>query len=206
MEIPQRYVSRITSFKEDLRKEVSSYYNFIRPQKGQTSDRHMLLIPVKCANTIIAQGVAMQEEEGDSEDITIPLFKGDDDIFLSMIHVALKLRNDIPNHPSPRTGFQVSTDNALSWVPDSIYMFLRVLLGGQSTLDEEVQQTDAAILSLGQDLVYSVSDHKLWPPKQIGLACTVHQATRSKELVQLLQHGRGRGLSAYLKSNSDSLQ
>ena len=60
----------------------------------------------------------------------------------------------------------MSTDNALAWVPDSIYMFLRVLLGGQSTLDEEVQQTDAAVLSLGQDLVYSVSDTNFGHPNR----------------------------------------
>ena len=42
--------------------------------------------------------------------------------------------------------------------------------------------------SLAQDLVYKVTAGKNWTPKHIGLGSTVHQSTRSKELVRLLRN------------------
>ena len=45
-----------------------------------------------------------------------------------------------------------------------------------------------------QDLVYITSGCKKWTPKHIGLASTLHQATRSKQLVQLF-HKAGHVLS-----------
>ena len=49
-----------------------------------------------------------------------------DDIFLSLIHVALKLRGDILVRPDYK-GFNVSVAGAMDCLPDSLYMFLRVL-------------------------------------------------------------------------------
>lgn len=40
-------------------------------------------------------------------------------------------------------------------------------------------------MSVAQDIVYGVSDGKKWTPKHIGLACTLHQMTRSKQLLNL---------------------
>ena len=87
----------------------------------------------------IAQGATIQGEGASHscEDITIPVSKGDDNIFLPVINVALELRNTILSHPSPQTGFIVNTIGALAWMPDSVYMFLLGLLGEQSKLDEE---------------------------------------------------------------------
>ena len=68
----------------------------------------------------------------------------------------------------------MSSDNALAWVL-IVYMFLSVLLGGQSddSLNSSSQQADATVLSMVRDLVYNLvcitSDHKLWLPKLIGL-------------------------------------
>ena len=45
-----------------------------------------------------------------------------------------------------------------------------------------------------QDIVYGVSTGKLWIPKHIGLRCSLHQATRSKQLVQLF-HRAGHTIS-----------
>jgi len=78
-------------------------------------------------------------------------------------------------------------------------MFLKLLHEGQSVLDsepdeEEDSATKTKILCVGQDLVYGVSKGKKWTPKQTGLGCTLHQATRSKQLVQLF-HTAGHTLS-----------
>lgn len=58
--------------------------------------------------------------------------------------------------------------------------------------DEDDSQEKLGILtsnvgrSIVQDIVYAVSKGKKLTPKNIGLALTVHQATRSKKLVHLL--------------------
>jgi len=75
-------------------------------------------------------------------------------------------------------------------------MFIRLMFGGQSLLQDSPQEkedidmdrkeadTQTRVLSLAQDLVYNVTGGKKWTPKHVGLASTLHQATRSKELVQ----------------------
>ena len=45
--------------------------------------------------------------------------------------------------------------------------------------------TENRILSVGQDLVYGISKGKRWTPKHLGLGSTLHQMTRSKQLVKL---------------------
>ena len=77
-------------------------------------------------------------------------------------------------------------------------MFVHLVLGGQSLfeLDTDIDLDDSAeqskntkvqnvTVSLAQDLLYNATGGKNWIPKQIGLASTLHQTTRSKELVQL---------------------
>ena len=80
----------------------------------------------------------------------------------------------------------------------SIHVF-RLLYGGQNVIDEykgedEQEQLQMQILSLAQDLVYGVSGGKKWTPNHIGMSYTLHQAIRSKDLVQLF-HNAGHCLS-----------
>lgn len=121
---------------------------------------------------------------------------------MELIHVALKLRSDILAQPAYK-GFVVSEDKMISCVPESLFMFLRLMFGGQGLLevdhDDEAAQnkkddTESKVLSVAQDLVYNVSCGKHWTPKHLGLASTLHQATRSKELVELF-HKAGHVIS-----------
>lgn len=117
---------------------------------------------------------------------------------MSLVHVALKLRADIMAHPGHQ-GFNVSEEDAAQSIPDALYMFLKLLYEGQSVLDSEPDEdednvTKTRILSVGQDLVYGVSKGKKLTPKHIGLGSTLHQATRSKQLVQLF-HSAGHTVS-----------
>ena len=50
------------------------------------------------------------------------------------------------------------------------------------------------MLSIAQDLVYSINGGKKLTPKHVGLGSTVHQATRSKQLAQLF-HSAGHVVS-----------
>lgn len=82
-------------------------------------------------------------------------------------------------------------------LPDTLYMFLNILYGRQDVFEEEgdndVQEegdmdkegSNDILLSVTQNLIYVVSEGKLWTPKHVGLGCSLHQSTRSKQLVQL---------------------
>ena len=48
-----------------------------------------------------------------------------------------------------------------------------------------IGHVNAKVLNVAQDMVYGVSCGKKWTPKHIGLASTLHQATRSKDLLRL---------------------
>ena len=149
--------------------------------------------------------------------------------------MALKIRSDILSQPTHQ-GLNISREDALACVPESLYMFIRPKLGGQYLLenglndsddndkkddsdfvngedneaesaedygDDEQDSTDSEeeernqsnqrekrnqenqvetrVLSIAQDLVYSVSGGRMWTPKHISLGSSLHQATRSKE-------------------------
>jgi hypothetical protein len=68
----------------------------------------------------------------DGVELTIPTFTHQtDDPFLSMVHVALRIRGDMVSHPKPDV-IEICEDRAIYYVPDSLYMFLNLLLGGVS--------------------------------------------------------------------------
>jgi hypothetical protein len=78
-------------------------------------------------------------------------------------------------------------------------MFLNLLFGGERLLDEETieekeNEVRSKALAVAQDIVYGVSNGKKWTPKHIGLGSTLHQVTRSKDLVKLF-HKAGHILS-----------
>ena len=76
---------------------------------------------------------------------------------------------------------------------------MRLLYGGQEAINgvEEAYEEDRArrlVTSTSQDLIYGLSNGKKWTPKHICLTSTLHQATRSKDLVNLF-HRAGHCLS-----------
>ena len=127
--------------------------------------------------------------------------------FIELVHVSLKLRADILSHPK-YTGISVNEDEIISCIPENLFVFLKVMFGGQnvlcngddnekgdeSSLKKQESNVQQRILSIAQDLVYNVSGGRHWMPKHVGLASTLHQATRSKDLVELF-HNAGISLS-----------
>jgi len=95
---------------------------------------------------------------------SLPVYHARDSWFLEMVHVALKLRSDIVAHPE-YLGYVISEEEALGCIPDSVYMFLKLLTGGQTLLagddDDSTGDQDTKVhnrvLSIGQDMVFSVS-------------------------------------------------
>ena len=62
--------------------------------------------------------------------------------------------------------------------------------GYQEEFQESHDDVKARILSICQDIIFLSSRGHNLTPKHIGIGLTVHQATRSKQLVQLL-HAAG---------------
>ncbi len=185
--IQQSYQSRRGTFKENLQSQLGDIFNFFQPLDRCISERKTVLIPTEYQPTSVLQmEVDTQESE---EKLAFPKYEPQDDIFLSLVHVALKVRGDIMETPGHK-GFSVSEEDAIACIPDSLYMLLRLIVGGQASLDDDSrgnneEHVQSRVLSLAQDLVYCVSGGKKWTPKHVGLASTLHQATRSKDLVRL---------------------
>lgn len=193
-EIPKSYQSRLATFKTKLESRMIMIYQFIFLPEGAM--RKTLLVPLKFNHLLL-----MKEAENNS-DVPIPSYKPvEEDEFLSLVHVALKLRADVLSHP-PYKGVDVHENAAIDCVPESLYIFLNLMLGGQEIIldsslaededDDDCEQNDAKenckqsrILSIAQDLVYTVSHGRQNTPKHLGLGSTLHQITRSKDLVQL---------------------
>ena len=132
-----------------------------------------------------------KNEDDDTVLCTIPEFRPQDEDFSSMVHLALKLRSDI-REKTPFTTININDQAAIDCVPESLCMFLNLMLGGEKLLEEnegEHSENDSLrhcrILSIAQDIVFSVSGGNCLTPKHIGLSSSQHQATRSKDLVHM---------------------
>ena len=126
-EIQASFLSRKCTFKEKLSELLIGIYEFHTLEYGKGT----VMVPTEFVKTPISK--FLSEESGECE-VGLPLYKPDDDIFLSLIHVALKLRGDILSHPA-YTGFDVSQQAAVSCIPQSLHMFLKVLYGGDTILE-----------------------------------------------------------------------
>ena len=178
IKIPSSFLSRKSTFKEKLLLRLANVIDCI------PSGRESLLIPTQYVNLAVSQ-LATETDEL----LTMPTYAPHEDIFLSLVHVALKIRGDLMEAPG-YPGFEICEQHATDCVPDSLFMFLRLLFGGQKLLDgenaeEKEAETRCKVLPIGQDIVYGVSCGKKWTPKHVGLGSTLHQVTRSKDLVRL---------------------
>ena len=169
VEIPASFQSRRSIFKSKVQSYIRDSYDFIT-----VPNQNVLLIPRQFHHVPLSH--FLSEEEDTS---TIPPYDPPDEGFLEMVHVALKLRGHIMAHPK-YTGAVVSEAEMIPCVPESLFMFMRLMFGGLSLLTEspdeegvdlERQEADTQTnnLSIAQDLVYNVTSGKHWTPKHVGL-------------------------------------
>ena len=80
----------------------------------------------------------------------------------------------------------------MSCYPESAYIFLTLLNGGQAVLkgidenEPKVIMNKRNVLDTAQDMLYRISNGKNIPPKQYSLRNTLHQATQDKQIVRLI--------------------
>ena len=108
--------------------------NFVFLRNAIPSERQTLLIPVRFRHVPLSEALT-----NDNSDI--PVFRENDDEFLSLVHVALKLRSDILSHPAFK-GSDITEENESSSIPSSVNMFVSILLGGQSHVDQEFEKDE----------------------------------------------------------------
>lgn len=114
----------------------------------------------------------------------------------SLVYVTLKIRQDTKDMPGHSAWNDIDEDHVKSIIPESLFLMLRLLFDGHTFFDEE-GTSDAIktarkrnwIFSIPQDLIFGVSGGRKLTPKHVGLGMTIHQATRSKQLVDLLHEG-----------------
>ena len=68
------------------------------------------------------------------ESVTMPTCVPQEDIFLSLVHVALNIRRDLMKSPG-HEGFGIFEQYAIDCIPDSLFMSLPLLFGSQKVLD-----------------------------------------------------------------------
>ena len=169
--------------KNKLEKAKSSYEFFNKFDSGT------IMFPTN----FFKQGISSVIDQNDKE-LEESLFKKCPEYnndFLSMVHVALKLRSELEEKPG-HEGLSITDDAAIGCIPDNLYIFLSLLFGGTDVLEigeneyyERGKWTKNVIMSIAQDIIFGVSKGKKWTPKHIGLTSTLHQKTRSKDLVNL---------------------
>ena len=112
--------------KKSLCKGLEIYFSLCSHSPG-TLPREPLLVPHKYSNEIIADSFYQSTHASSDEEMSsFAHYEPPEDDFLSLIHVALKIRRELIHTPGHQ-GFEVSDEVAVSCVLDSLYMFLNVL-------------------------------------------------------------------------------
>lgn len=124
-------MSRISTFKERISELLGGIYQFYQPLNVDVENRQMLLIPTKYQYSLVSDAVT----DGFNRTETLGNATTDENTFLNTVHSALKIHGDL-NAMSGHTGLDVSEEAAKKIIPESLYMFLSLLIKGQSSLDE----------------------------------------------------------------------
>ena len=95
-----RFLSHISAedqlFKEKLSHVLGSSYQFVPLRSGSAQDRKTLMIPTKDLDIPFTEMEQFNFEQ-DCQ-FSLPSYKPNDDIFHSVIHVALKIQEDLNEH------------------------------------------------------------------------------------------------------------
>ena len=119
--VSDSFISTRASFKVKIEHLVKDVYEFHVIKKDYV--KITVLAPAEFSHIPIAK--LLEQDDNYDNKCRTPSYKARDDIFLSMIHVALKLRGDILSH-TPYKGLKVSKDESISRIPDSLYMCFMV--------------------------------------------------------------------------------
>ena len=121
IEIPRSFISRRSTFKDKLLLRLGNMMDCVQPLEKSPSERLTLLVTTKFAT--IAVSKLANEKAGTDDLLTLPTYEPHEDIILSLVHVALKIRGDLMKKPGLK-GLSVNEQDAIDWVPDSLYSLI----------------------------------------------------------------------------------
>ena len=140
--VPKKYQSRRYSFYKDVRQRIGTQGNFVPPMNRQTS---LMLYPTdsfhSCISESLERATHSADEESDSSDC---LKMESTSAVQNIIHAALTLRKELEStagHDSCWLG--IDDEGIERVVPEGVYLFLCVLLGGTTALSSEEVNSDA---------------------------------------------------------------
>lgn len=188
------YISRRKTFNDSVREHIGPEASFIRPLDMKAS---LLVYPSEKSQFLIADCLTNKKRANEESDLQDTEATNQNiSLLQEMVHTALHVRSDLEKHPGHSSGWLgINESSVKDVIPNSLYLFLSILCGGVSTLDtEDLANEDAEmnrhICSIAQDIVVAVSKHRKTTPKHVALGLTLHQATRSEQLVKLF-HAAG---------------
>ena len=130
-------MSRRSTFKDKLAERTHGVYELIVLRDQAHTEPRTLLVPTKFRHMPLSTMV-----KDDGVELSISTFTHQTDVSCpSMVHVALRIRGDMLSHPKPDE-FEISEERAIDYVPDILYMFLNLLLGGQQLLEGNVNSEE----------------------------------------------------------------
>lgn len=182
-------------FKTKLDKLLQGKALFVHSLKP--TDPIMIFPEMTAEAALLNMKKTMDDVQDDAKGMTMAnCGTGKDTQILSWLYwVSLKIKADIRESPRHDVIGGIDQHHAEEAVPDSLYMLLRLLCIGDGDPENENEQTiNTKLLSIAQDIVFLASGGRKPTPKHIGIGVAVHQATRSKDLVQLL-HAAGHSIS-----------
>ena len=191
---------------KNLQSRLKSHYGdkiLIQVQKGRSKSNIVFSSSITVGQAITA-ATALQESftgvsfecEDDGRLSDSEAEQEEDSNVNTLYHSAKYLRSvlqSVRDRENAQTNQVISNEHVESLVPDSLYMFLRWLLEGESDTDpisakkekSPKPDIDRLILSLSQDLIFACNKY-VKPPKHIGIGVTVKHLTGSVDLIRML--------------------
>jgi hypothetical protein len=188
-------------FKNKVKESLGNKVVFIQPLNPSES---LLMISADLGEAAL-QSILQESQvncvDGEKNGLSLDALEDvniDTELLSWLFRVAIKVHQDIKVTPGQENIGNIDIQSAEKVVPDTLYMLIRLLCAGEvDTTDESNTELDVdlkrKVLSICQDIVFLSSRGRKRTPKHVGIGLTVHQATRSKELVEWghsTQHSR----------------
>ena len=140
--------------------------------------------------------VQLVKENQDLKNEIQDLLSKDADTCIDPVTVALELRTNIQDHDKEEPWPPLPSDLAdvKTYIPEDLQTFLKVLFTGQRQHDNISERVARSVESVGQDIVYSLSQGQRKPPKHILLPFAIKTLTGNVELIRILNR-LGHGIS-----------
>ena len=192
---------------EKLKRRLMKYFKgkvtFHKPGSAKKSELvYSSDIDIRTTINKIADMKKAIREEGIEQD----LFSDENDSYdLSLVNTAILIRSAIKSVDGIAANRcidknDITEERAKAIIPEILFRFAAALLGGSQAHDivkdsnNIDKHLERKIISLCQDIIYTVKKSRVKTPKHVGLSMSIKHLTGSKQVVNML-HSQGHCLS-----------